>query len=56
MTDGVEGFVTITGGKGTTLRGMAELCANVICGKLGVEAECRTRETVLLPHTAYYAA
>jgi len=54
--DGLEGFVTITGGKGTTLRGMAELCANVICGKLGIEAECQTRETVLLPHTAYYAA
>jgi glycerol-3-phosphate dehydrogenase len=54
-TDGLEGFVTITGGKGTTLRGMAELCANVICGKLGIEAECRTRETVLLPHTAYYS-
>ncbi len=55
-SDGLEGFVTITGGKGTTLRGMAELCANVICAKLGVDAECRTRETVLLPHTAYYAA
>lgn len=55
-TDGVEGFVTITGGKGTTLRGMAELCANVICAKLGIEAECRTRDTVLLPHEAYYAA
>jgi glycerol-3-phosphate dehydrogenase len=55
-TDGVEGFVTITGGKGTTLRGMAELCANVICAKLGIEAECQTRDTVLLPHEAYYAA
>jgi len=55
-TDGVEGFVTITGGKGTTLRGMAELCANVICAKLGIEVECRTRDTVLLPHEAYYAA
>jgi glycerol-3-phosphate dehydrogenase len=55
-TDGLEGFVTITGGKGTTLRGMAELCANVICAKLGIEAECRTRDTVLLPHEAYYAA
>ncbi len=55
-SDGVEGFVTITGGKGTTLRGMAELCANVICAKLGVEAECRTRETVLLPHTDLFAA
>jgi glycerol-3-phosphate dehydrogenase len=55
-TEGVEGFVTITGGKGTTLRGMAELCANVICAKLGIEAECQTRDTVLLPHEAYYAA
>lgn len=54
-TDGVEGFVTITGGKGTTLRGMAEFCANVICAKLGIDAGCRTRETVLLPHEAYYA-
>ena len=55
-SDGVEGFVTITGGKGTTLRGMAELCSDVICRKLGFEAECRTRDTVLLPHEAYYAA
>jgi glycerol-3-phosphate dehydrogenase len=55
-TDGVEGFVTITGGKATTLRGMAELCANVVCGKLGIDESCRTRETVLLPATAYYAA
>lgn len=55
-TDGVEGFLTITGGKATTLRGMAELCADVICRKLGVEAECRTRETVLLPHTELFAA
>jgi len=48
--------VTITGGKGTTLRGMAELCSDVICRKLGFEAECRTRDTVLLPHETYYAA
>ena len=53
--DGVEGFVTITGGKATTLRGMAELCADVVCRKLGADARCRTRETVLLPHTAFYA-
>jgi glycerol-3-phosphate dehydrogenase len=53
---GAEGFVTITGGKGTTLRGMAEVCADVVCRKLGVEEPCRTRETVLLPHVAYFAA
>jgi glycerol-3-phosphate dehydrogenase len=55
-TDGVEGFVTITGGKATTLRGMAELCADVICRKLDIDEPCRTRDTVLLPHTAYYSA
>jgi len=55
-TDGVEGLVTITGGKASTMRGMAELCADVVCRKLGIEEPCRTRETVLLPHTAYYAA
>lgn len=55
QTDGVEGFVTITGGKATTLRGMAELCADVLCRKLGIDAPGRTRDTVLLPHTAFYA-
>jgi glycerol-3-phosphate dehydrogenase len=55
-TDHLEGFVTITGGKGTTLRGMAELCADVVCRKLGIDVLCRTRDTVLLPHTALFAA
>jgi glycerol-3-phosphate dehydrogenase len=54
--DGVQGFVTITGGKATTLRGMAELCADVVCRKLGLDAPCRTRDVVLLPHTAAFAA
>jgi glycerol-3-phosphate dehydrogenase len=55
-SDGVEGFVTITGGKATTLRAMAEVCADVVCRKLGVDRPCRTRETVLEPHSAYFAA
>jgi len=54
-TEGVEGFVTITGGKATTLRGMAEATADVVVDKLGLQALCRTRETVLLPFEAYYA-
>lgn len=41
--DGVENFVTITGGKLTTYRLMAEKTADLICAKLGVEAPCRTR-------------
>jgi len=52
--DGVEGFVTIAGGKATTARGMAEVTADVVVRKLGIDAPCRTREVVLLPHTAYY--
>jgi len=52
--DGVEGFVTIAGGKATTARGMAEVTANVVVKKLGLDARCRTRDVVLLPHTAYY--
>jgi glycerol-3-phosphate dehydrogenase len=51
----VEAFVTITGGKATTLRGMAELCADVVCRKLGIDEPCRTRNTASLPHTAYYS-
>jgi len=54
--DGVGGFVTISGGKATTARAMAETTADVVCRKLGIDAPCLTRETVLLPHTAYYAA
>jgi glycerol-3-phosphate dehydrogenase len=54
VTDGVEGLVTIAGGKATTLRAMAEATADLACRKLGVQVPCRTREVVLLPHTAYY--
>jgi glycerol-3-phosphate dehydrogenase len=53
--DGVTGFVTIAGGKATTLRAMAEATGDVVARKLGVDRPCRTRDTELLPHTAYYA-
>ncbi len=55
VDEGVEGFVTITGGKATTARGMAQATADVICQKVGIDAPCQTREVVCLPHTAYYA-
>ena len=47
--------MTITGGKATTLRAMAEICGDVICAKLGVDRPTRTRTFVTLPHTAFYA-
>ena len=39
--EGVEGLVTISGGKATTLRGMAETTADVVAHKLGVDAPCQ---------------
>lgn len=52
--DNVEGLVTISGGKATTLRGMAETTVDVVCRKLGLDIQCRTKEEVLLPYRAYY--
>jgi glycerol-3-phosphate dehydrogenase len=52
--DGVEGFVTISGGKTTTARGMAEKVTDIVCQKLGVQAECRTKTTPLLSYRRFY--
>jgi glycerol-3-phosphate dehydrogenase len=46
--------VTITGGKATTCRVMAEKTADLVCGKLGVSATCATRETQLVSYRRYY--
>ena len=54
--DGIDGFVTISGGKTTTARGMAEKVSDIVCAKLGVKAECRTKEVRLESHRRFYAA
>lgn len=45
--DGLEGFITITGGKLMTYRLMAEEATDMACRKLGVDAPCRTAEVPL---------
>ncbi len=40
--DGMEGFITISGGKLMTYRLMAETAADMVCKKLGVNARCTT--------------
>lgn len=40
--DGVAGLVTITSGKWTTYRKMAEVTVDLVCKKLGTERSCRT--------------
>ncbi len=53
-SDGIGGLVTITGGKATTCRAMAETTSDVVCRKLGVQAECATRQVVLNDYREYY--
>jgi glycerol-3-phosphate dehydrogenase len=45
--DGVGGFWSIVGGKLTTFRLMAQQTADLVCAKLGVEAQCRTADEEL---------
>ncbi len=45
--DGVNGFLTITGGKLTTMRLMAEEVVDAMCRRLGEDRPCRTRDTPL---------
>ena len=52
--EGAEGFVTISGGKTTTARAMAEKVTDIVCGKLGIEAECTTRDVPLASYRRFY--
>jgi glycerol-3-phosphate dehydrogenase len=54
VTDGIEGFVSIIGGKATTLRAMAEKTANLVCRKLERDAVCQTKDSPLLPYRTFY--
>lgn len=45
--DGVEGFITITGGKLMTYRLMAQEATDMVCRKLGVHRPCETAEVPL---------
>ena len=52
--DGVDGFVTISGGKTTTARAMAEKVSDIVCDKLGIQAACRTRDVPLASYRLFY--
>jgi glycerol-3-phosphate dehydrogenase len=45
--DGVEGMVTITSGKWTTYRKMAQVTVDKICEKLKVDRPCQTHQEIL---------
>ncbi|MEA3441098.1 MAG: FAD-dependent oxidoreductase [Chloroflexota bacterium] len=54
-TDNVDGFVTITGGKATTLRAMAEKTTDMVCSKLNIDTVCTTAEVPLLSFREFYS-
>lgn len=56
QTDGIAGLITITGGKATTCRAMAEAAADIACQKLGLRTVCATAETPLRSYRDYYRA
>ncbi len=53
-SDGVNGFITIAGGKTTTARAMAERVADIVCKKLDVDTPCTTRELPLASYRMFY--
>ena len=54
VMDNLDGLITITGGKATTCRAMAEKTADLACEKLGVSAPCQTRQVPLVSYREYY--
>ena len=53
-TDNIDGLVTLTGGKATTCRVMAEKTVDVVCSKLGIHIPCTTKDVVLTSYRNYY--
>jgi glycerol-3-phosphate dehydrogenase len=53
-SNGVDGFVTIAGGKTTTARGMAERVSDLVCQKLGITVQCRTNGVPLASYREFY--
>ena len=47
VRDGLNGFITATGGKLTTYRLMAEQVTDLVCQKLKIRRKCRTADTML---------
>ena len=52
--DGLEGLISLIGGKATTLRAMAEKAADLICQKTGRNIACNTKTEKLLHYRQFY--
>lgn len=53
--DGVEGFVTIAGGKLCTARAMAGQISDLVCQKLEIDTPCQTATYPLVSYRRFYS-
>ncbi len=54
VQDGVERFISVLGGKATTMRAMAEKTADLVCNKTGHRIACRTQDYKLLNYRRFF--
>jgi len=50
LNDNLEGFISLVGGKATTLRAMAKEAADLVCAKTGRNIQCGTATSPLRPY------
>jgi len=54
ITDGLDGLITVCGGKMTIYRVMAEMTCDMICQKLNIQKSCQTHLQKLLPPSKFF--
>ena len=54
LSDNINNFISIIGGKATTLRAMGEIVTDMVCNKIGVEEKCTTADTPLVNYREFY--
>jgi len=54
ITDGMEGLLSVVGGKATTMRAMAKKVVDRVCAKTGREIPCTTEHTILHHYRLFF--
>ncbi len=55
-SENIDGFITITGGKATTCRAMAQKTADLVCSKIGLSSNCQTKEVPLISYRSFFGS
>lgn len=54
VQDDIDGFISVLGGKATTMRAMAAKAADLVCDKTGRHIACRTQDYKLLNYRRFF--